>query len=171
MQNRKLSGIGPPRLQSPSILHLLVRAGEVTNQVWKTCFAVNVDGPLFLIRRCVNIFQAQETKGCIINICSVAAVRGAAAGVAYTASKHALLGISRNTAWQYAKEGIRCNVILPGGAFLRSLLHPLLNSTYRPTTGAATNIMGNLSIDPVGYQTLAPYMSCMPGLIQPNDVA
>lgn len=43
--------------------------------------------------------------------------------------------------------------------------------TYVSTAGAATNIMGNVSIDPIGYQTLAPYMSCMPGLIQPNDVA
>ena len=31
--------------------------------------------------------------------------------------------------------------------------------------------MGNVNIDPTGYQALAPYMSCMPGLIQPNDVA
>ena len=33
----------------------------------------------------------------------------------YTASKHALVGLTRNTAWMYAKQGIRCNAICPGG--------------------------------------------------------
>ena len=57
----------------------------------------------------------QETRGNIINVCSIAAIRGSAAGAAYTASKHALLGLSRSTAWGYARDGIRCNAVLPGG--------------------------------------------------------
>jgi NAD(P)-dependent dehydrogenase (short-subunit alcohol dehydrogenase family) len=65
------------------------------------CFLLTVEN-----RACIPQFQKQETKGVIVNVCSVASLRGAAAGVAYTASKHALLGASRSTAWMYANEGI-----------------------------------------------------------------
>jgi NAD(P)-dependent dehydrogenase (short-subunit alcohol dehydrogenase family) len=36
-------------------------------------------------------------------------------GVAYTASKHGLVGATKNVAWRFHKEGIRCNAVLPGG--------------------------------------------------------
>src|SRR3712207_7406471 len=52
--------------------------------------------------------------GSLINIVSTAGLHGGAAGAAYTASKHALVGLTRNTAWMYAKRGIRCNAICPG---------------------------------------------------------
>lgn len=39
----------------------------------------------------------------------------AAEGAAYTASKHALIGLTRNTAYMYGPQGIRCNAICPGG--------------------------------------------------------
>lgn len=39
---------------------------------------------------------------------------GAACGAAYTASKHALLGLSRSTAWMYAKNAVTCNSVLLG---------------------------------------------------------
>ena len=56
----------------------------------------------------------KQGGGSIVNIASLSSFSGASAGAAYTASKHALLGLTRNTAWRYAKEGIRCNAICPG---------------------------------------------------------
>jgi NAD(P)-dependent dehydrogenase (short-subunit alcohol dehydrogenase family) len=53
--------------------------------------------------------------GSIVNVGSAASVRGGTAGVAYTASKHALLGITRSIAWMYAPDNVRCNIVLPGG--------------------------------------------------------
>src|SRR5690606_25872171 len=53
--------------------------------------------------------------GSIVNIGSTASLSGGAAGVAYTTSKHGMLGLTRSTAWMYAKRGLRCNAILPGG--------------------------------------------------------
>lgn len=57
----------------------------------------------------------KETKGNIVNVASIGGVRGCRAGVAYTASKHAIVGATKNTAYMYAGNGIRCNVVCPGG--------------------------------------------------------
>ncbi|MDD5095542.1 MAG: SDR family NAD(P)-dependent oxidoreductase [Dehalococcoidia bacterium] len=88
--------------------------GELTDEIWRRVMSVNLDGPMFTSRRTVPIMLKQG-NGSIINIASVAGFEGGAAGVAYTASKHALVGLTRNTAWMYAKNGLRCNAICPGG--------------------------------------------------------
>ena len=56
-----------------------------------------------------------DADGSIVNVSSEAGIRGAAAGAAYTASKHGLIGLTRNTAYMYGKAGVRCNAIMPGG--------------------------------------------------------
>jgi len=129
------------------------KVGDISNKTWERCFAVNVTGPMYLTRACIPHFLAQESKGVIINVCSVASVRGPAAGVAYTASKHALLGLSRNTAWMYAKDGIRCNAVLPGGT----------ETEIMKTSG--------VQMDMNGYQVLAPFHGCMPGSLKPAELA
>ncbi|CAH1057921.1 3-beta-hydroxycholanate 3-dehydrogenase (NAD(+)) 2 [Paenibacillus pseudetheri] len=58
--------------------------------------------------------MAQES-GCIINVASIGGLEGSRAGVAYTASKHAVIGMTKNVGYQYSKLGIRCNAIAPGG--------------------------------------------------------
>lgn len=56
-----------------------------------------------------------DGAGVIINICSLAAERGDYAGAAYTASKHGLLGLTRNTAASYADRGIYTVALVLGG--------------------------------------------------------
>ena len=53
-------------------------------------------------------------NGNIINIASIGGLKGGVAGAAYTTSKHALIGLTKNTGHVYAKTGIRCNAIAPG---------------------------------------------------------
>jgi NAD(P)-dependent dehydrogenase (short-subunit alcohol dehydrogenase family) len=53
-------------------------------------------------------------SGAIVNVTSEAGLRGSAAGVAYTASKHAVIGITLNTAFIYGPKGVRCNAVAPG---------------------------------------------------------
>lgn len=87
---------------------------DCPDDLWNRVMAVNLNGPFYACRLAVPIMLKQG-GGSIINVASVAGVRGGAAGVAYTSSKHAVLGLTKNIAGYYAKDGIRCNAICPGG--------------------------------------------------------
>ncbi|KAL3457938.1 hypothetical protein BJX64DRAFT_292696 [Aspergillus heterothallicus] len=116
----------------------------VTDSLWERSLAVNLTGPVRLMREVIPIMRRQRS-GCIVNVASKAATSGAAAGVAYTASvffllihlfpfhslallssalphlliqvpgKHGLLGVTKNVAWRFKEENIRCNAVCPGG--------------------------------------------------------
>ena len=87
--------------------------GELTDAVWKRVFSVNVDGTMKLMRAVVPTMLAQGV-GSIVNTASEAALRGSAAGFAYTASKHAVVGLTKSTAFMYGPSGLRVNAVAPG---------------------------------------------------------
>ncbi len=88
--------------------------GDMSNDLWRKIMSVNLDGPVYAMRKAVQVMNGQESGGNIVNVASIGGVNGCRAGAAYTASKHALVGISKNTAYMYTGK-IRCNVICPGG--------------------------------------------------------
>ncbi|TQM01767.1 SDR family NAD(P)-dependent oxidoreductase [Pseudonocardia kunmingensis] len=87
---------------------------ETSDEMWRRVFAVNVDA-VFALTRAVLPAMLGAGRGSIVNIASEAALRGNAAGAAYTASKHAVIGITKNSAFMYGPHGIRVNAIAPGG--------------------------------------------------------
>lgn len=104
--------------------------GELTDAVWKRVFAVNVDGTMKLMRAVVPVMLARGT-GSIVNTASEAALRGSAAGVAYTASKHAVVGLTKSTAFMYGPSGLRVNAVAPGATITN------IEATFASPLGAA----------------------------------
>ena len=88
-------------------------AGDIEDDNWERIFAINTTSVMRATRKVLPIFLAKE-QGVIINIASAGGLCGARAGGAYTASKHAVVGFTKNTGFMYAKQGIRCNAITPG---------------------------------------------------------
>ena len=86
---------------------------EVTDQLWDRVFAVNCTSVMRSTRKVLPIFLAKGA-GVIINVSSIGGLTGSRAGAAYTASKHAVIGLTKNVGFQYAGKGIRCNAIAPG---------------------------------------------------------
>ncbi|MFQ9514419.1 MAG: SDR family oxidoreductase [Eubacterium sp.] len=102
-------------VNNAGIMDEFIPVGELSNELWDKVMKVNLDGPVFAMRKAVQVMAEQETAGNIVNVASIGGICGARAGVAYTASKHALVGVTQNTAYMYAPQKIRCNVICPGG--------------------------------------------------------
>ncbi len=127
--------------------------GSVADEMWARIFAINVNGPMYTSRRAVQL-MLQSGGGSIINMASTAAMNGSTAGVAYTTSKHAVVGLTRSTAWQYAQRGIRCNAICPGG-----------------TLTGIVKAEDVAKWDPDGAARIAPYHQLMPMAMEPIDHA
>lgn len=114
---------------------------EISDELWDRLFRINVDGTMRLTRAVVPAMLAVGS-GAIVNVASESALRGNAAGVAYTASKHAVVGITRNTAFMYGDKGIRVNAVAPGGV--------------------ATGIQMPESTSEFGLGRLGPFLSAIP---------
>lgn len=101
---------------------------DVSDDLWDRVIAINLTGPFRACRKAVSIMIAKN-GGVIINTASVGGVNGGRGGSAYVASKHALVGLTKNIGYMYADQGIRCVAICPGGVKtnmgLDGKLHPL----------------------------------------------
>lgn len=89
-------------------------AAEVPDDVWERVFDINVTGVMRLTRAVLPGMLARGT-GSIVNTASEAGIRGNAAGAAYTASKHAVVGFTKHAAFMYGTQGVRVNAVAPGG--------------------------------------------------------
>ncbi|WP_222710866.1 SDR family NAD(P)-dependent oxidoreductase [Quadrisphaera setariae] len=86
---------------------------EVTDAVWERVMRINVDGTMRLTRAVVPLMLGRG-GGSVVNVASEAALRGSAAGAAYTTSKHAVVGLTKSSAVMYGRLGVRVNAVAPG---------------------------------------------------------
>ncbi|MBM3168106.1 MAG: SDR family oxidoreductase [Bacteroidetes bacterium] len=123
---------------------------KVTDALWEKILSVNVHGPFYASRLAITA-MLQQGKGVIINIASIGGIAGARAGLAYTTSKHALIGMSKNIGFMYAQKGIRCNAIAP--------------------RGVNTNIMKNAHPDAEGAALCSSGSGSMPRMGESEEIA
>lgn len=100
-------------VNNAGVMDDMAAIGDVQDEKYEQVMKVNVYGPMCAMRKAISVFKEQG-YGNIINVASVGGMR-TAAGAVYCASKAALLAMTRNTAFMYIPEHIRCNAIAPGG--------------------------------------------------------
>ncbi len=83
------------------------------DETFDEIFRVNVKGTWLLSKAAVRR-MARRRRGVIVNVGSIASLRGIPDRAAYTASKHAVLGLTRALAVDHVRDGIRVNCLCPG---------------------------------------------------------
>jgi NAD(P)-dependent dehydrogenase (short-subunit alcohol dehydrogenase family) len=129
-------------VNNAGIMDNFMPAAEVTDELWEKVFAVNATGPMRGTRKALPIFIAKKS-GLIINIASAGGLMGSRAGAAYTASKHAVIGLTKNVGFQYAKLGIRCNAIAPGAVNTN-----IGTTIYAPNQFGMERAMAGINLNP-----------------------
>lgn len=137
-------------VNNAGILDDFLPVERATNDVWNRVMGVNVNGPFFACREAVP-HMLKKGKGVIINIASIGGLYGSRAGVAYTTSKHAVIGLTKNIGFMYANKGIRCNAIAPGAV--------------------TTHIGDNMKPDPLGYEKLSLGLNTNPRVGEADEIA
>lgn len=125
--------------------------GDIKNEKIEQVFSVNVFGPMYAMRKAVNVFKEQGGGGNIINVASLGGLRSCA-GAIYCASKAAVISLTKNTSYMYQPDGIRVNAILPGG----------INTEISSSMG-----MPNMA----GYSRVKNVMATAPALGEAGDIA
>lgn len=88
---------------------------NLDTELLQRLMAVDVYGPAWATKKAVNVFMKNKTPGSIVNVASIAGICGGKSGCAYTMAKHAVVGLTKNTAFSCRLDKIRCNAICPGG--------------------------------------------------------
>ena len=88
------------------------RTAEHTLDDWDRVIAVNQSGVFYCMKEELTIMMPQKS-GSIVNVSSIAGLRALPRQLAYVASKHAVIGMSKTASSEYARYGIRVNAVCP----------------------------------------------------------
>lgn len=123
---------------------------DVSDELWEKVIGTNLTGPFMTCRETMPIFL-KNGYGNIINVASIGGLFGGRAGAAYTVSKHGLVGLTKNVAYQYMEKNIRCNAIAPGGV--------------------NTNIVYGMAPQPFGFERMNAGTGNAPSAANPEAIA
>jgi NAD(P)-dependent dehydrogenase (short-subunit alcohol dehydrogenase family) len=136
-------------VNAAGILDGYTPADELTLPVWERVIAINLTGSFFACKRALSEMLPRR-RGRIVNIASVAGLVGSGGGPAYTASKHGVVGLTRQLAVVYAERGITVNAICPGA------VQTALREHSTRILGADAPVMRGIGGDDAAVRAITP---------------
>lgn len=100
-------------LNTAGILDAYTPSLETTEELWDDIFDTNLKS-IFLLTNALLPTMLAQKHGVIVNMASIAGLIAGGGGAAYTASKHAIIGYTKQLSFDYAAKGIRINCLAPG---------------------------------------------------------
>lgn len=114
---------------------------DTSDRLWDQIMDVNARGTFFACRAALR-HMVPARRGRIVNVASIGGLVGMADGASYTASKHAVIGLTKHLGCAYAKDGIAVNAVCPG-----AIETPIRNNSLR-ILGEDAPPMGGVGADP-----------------------
>ena len=124
-------------------------ADEIGAALWERVIGINLTGTFYGCKRALAE-MLPVGRGRIINIASVAGLVGSGGGAAYTASKHGVVGLTRQLAITYAARGITVNAICPGA------IQTSLRDNSTRILGADAPVMRGVGGDEAAIRAITP---------------
>lgn len=124
-------------------------AVDTSDELWEAIIDINLRGTFYACRAAIRHFLTVG-KGNIVNVASVGGLIGGADGASYTASKHAVIGLSKQMACDYAKDGIRINTVCPGS------IQTEMRANSTRILGEHAPKMRGVGVDPEWLQRTVP---------------
>jgi NAD(P)-dependent dehydrogenase (short-subunit alcohol dehydrogenase family) len=122
---------------------------EISPALWGKVIAINLTGTFFGCKRALAE-MLPAGRGRIINIASVAGLVGSGGGPAYTASKHGVVGLTKQLSLTYADRGVTVNAICPGA------IATGLRANSTRILGADAPVMRGVGGDPAKVAAITP---------------
>ena len=136
-------------VNAAGILDGYAPADELTPAVWERVVGINLTGTFFGCKRALAE-MLPLAAGRIVNIASVAGLIGSGGGPAYTASKHGVVGLTRQLAVTYAARGVTVNAICPGA------IQTALRANSTRILGGDAPVMRGIGGDDAAVRAITP---------------
>lgn len=128
------------------------RCHEATDEYWDVVMRVNTTGVFKCMREELKQMVAQNQGGAIVNVASVAGLRGFSGTPSYVASKHAVNGLTKNAAIDYAEYGIRINSVC-----MANTATPMVERAYQLVMAKVKASGGNAGMGNIKTKSLLQY--------------